>query len=1617
MIWDTLKKSLLTELGQRIDARADEADRESLHNLCASFYGRFPSEDMRDRSVENLYGCLYGLFRFLRSWPEAAPRIRIFNPEIQSHGWESKNSVVVAHCRGIPFSTASVRGELNRRNLTIHCISSSNLPVMRDEGGELSALLTDADGFDSGRPEEAVLYFEIGRHSDPAELEELRQVLVEILEEVALVVDDFPAMTQRLQEAEAQVRDSSSVDLELRGEAAAFLDWLQQGHMTLLGYEYLEVRDLVEPGQQVAVVEEASLGLLRHRATRGPGDLLADVEHMSPDDLRRRQLSFSKSRQRSRVHRLTYPDYVEVKVFNEAGSVIGQHRFIGLYTSSVYTMNPQVIPILRRKVERVMELSSLDSSDHESRELKRVLELFPRDELFQSSIQELYDTVTAVNRIQERRQTRLFVRKDVHGKFVNCMVYIPRDRYTTRQREKIEQILCDAFSAEETEFTTHFSESILVRCHFVLRVDPNKLLDYDDSEIEDQIVQATLAWEDRLRIRLTEEFGEESGEAYVRGLASGFPPGYRDDFDPRVAVLDIKQILRLQKGEELGMTLYRLVEEGGEKLRLRLYHAGDSLPLSDVLPILENLGLRVVTERPYGVRANDGKIYWVQEFTLIYALSHNIDLDEVKLEFEDAFQRIWFGKAESDSFNRLLIGTRLNWREIALLRAYARYLRQVNFPYSVDYIAETLANHLQITGCIVELFLTRFSPVFEGDEEWRGQREQVVEQRILDALEDVQNLGEDRIIRQFVLVIKATMRTNFFQEEADGSLKAYFSFKLKPGDIPGMPQPVPLYEVYVYSPRVEGVHLRGGKVARGGLRWSDRAEDFRTEVLGLVKAQQVKNAVIVPVGAKGGFVARQLRADMTRDEVQQEGIACYQLYIRALLDITDNRTEDGIVGPRHVVAKDDEDPYLVVAADKGTASFSDIANAISAEYHFWLGDAFASGGSAGYDHKKMGITARGAWVSVQRHFREMEVDVQSTDFTVVGIGDMAGDVFGNGMLLSQHIRLVAAFNHMHIFIDPEPDAASSFVERQRLFELPRSGWTDYNAELISAGGGIFARSAKSIAISAEMKARFDIEADNLPPTDLISHILRARADLLWNGGIGTYVKAHSESHTDVGDKSNDSLRVDARELRCSVIGEGGNLGITQLARVEYGLAGGRSNTDFIDNAGGVDCSDHEVNIKILLNSVVARGDLTEKHRNALLVKMTDSVTDLVLQNNYRQVQAISMAEFQTVERGGEYQRFIRSFEEAGRLSRELEFLPSDEELLERKLRDQALTRPELSVLISYSKAVLKEQLIESELESDPFLALAVESAFPQRLVDEYSEEIREHRLHREIMATQLANDIVNRMGMSFIQRQQTATGAAVADVARAYISAMEIYGIRDLWQQIEALDHKVSSAIQMEMMLSVIRLVKRATRWLLRNRRHQLAPTDCIAGFAEGLEQLREAYPAMLRGRAADQFQTLYDHFVNEGVGEELAKSVAAADHAYTALGIIQATSDTDAPLMEVAGVYFFMGERLELDWFSGLILASKIENEWQALARDTYLEDLEWQQRTLAIGALRHMCEDLNLLKCINVWEKKEDRLVRRWRQMLVELHASPAPDFAMFAVANRELLDLAQSSTVGAT
>ncbi len=1608
MSWDKGKNKLLHELKQMIASRAEPAHAVALDALAKTFYRSFPAEDLRDADVDNLYGFIYGAFRSLQSWDSGDARVNIFSPDLEKHGWESNHTAVVILARDMPFLLDSARGELNRRNAHIHKLHGQNFGVERDEEGHITGILGERES-----DVVSLIYFEIDRSTDAEDIDATRTALLDILSEVDCVVRDFSAMKEKLAEVTAMVAADTLVDKKQRKEHEAFLKWIDDNHMTLLGYECLGVQNSGDR-LQVLEIQETRLGLLRLRGTSGRLDLARDLELTARDGsgMLERQVTFSKSRKRSRVHRFAYPDYIEVNQYDEQGNVILQHRFMGLYTFSVYSESPTLIPIVRLKVQQVMAMSGLDMSNHEGRELSRVLELFPRDELFQGNAEELYRMSTAVNQLQERRKIRLFARPDAHRKFISCMVYMPRDRYTTEKRIKIQDLLCESLGGIECEFTTFFTESVLVRIHFVLLLDPDKQVDYDLAELEQAVIETAQDWEDRLRERLVEEYGEEHGAEHADRFGTGFPAGYRAQFDPRVAVMDLGRILSVCAGRKLEMSFYRMVDEGDEHLRFRIFSMGDSLPLSDVLPILENLGLRVIAENPYVVQDKDGERFWIQDFSLRYTLGGVVDVDAVRDEFTDAFERIWYGEAESDSFNRLLLGTQLNWREVALLRAYAKYLKQINFQFSTEYIAETLEEHLHITGSIVELFLTRFDPDMEGDDEWRESRQTEVVSRVVASLEQVQNLGQDRIIRQYLALIRATLRTNFFQVDEADKRKGYFSFKVQPGEIPDMPKPRPAYEIFVYSPRVEGVHLRGGKVARGGLRWSDRHEDFRTEVLGLVKAQQVKNSVIVPVGAKGGFVAKRQLPNASREEIAAEGVACYQTFIRGLLDITDNLVGGEVKPPTRVVRMDDDDPYLVVAADKGTATFSDIANAISDEYGHWLGDAFASGGSVGYDHKKMGITARGAWVSVQRHFREMGINCQETEFTVVGIGDMGGDVFGNGMLLSEKIQLVAAFNHLHIFIDPNPDAESTFAERRRLFDMERSTWEDFNSELISAGGGIFLRSAKSIPISPQMQERFGIDAQTLTPNELVTACLKAPVDLLWNGGIGTYVKSATESHADVGDKANDSLRVNGSDLRCRVVGEGGNLGLTQLGRVEYCLNGGRCNTDFIDNAGGVDCSDHEVNIKILLNSVVERGDLTSKHRNKLLEEMTDSVSDLVLKNNYLQTQAISLAESESAHRIGEYTRFIARLEENGRLDRKLEFLPSEEELVERRTAGLGLTRPELSVLVSYSKAILKEQISASEVYNDSYMARAMEGAFPARILEEFGEDLLGHGLRREIIATQVANDMINRVGVSFVGRMVVSTGATTPEVATAYVTARGIFQLENQWNAIEALDYEVDSAVQADIMVELVRLMRRASRWLLRNRRHQLIPADAIAEFQPGVAELESALPGLLPERAAEMVRERYQRLTDRGVGSELAQYVAGSQYLYAAMGIIMASRTAGTTALEVAELFFKIGEALELDWFAEQITAAKIENEWQALARDTYLEDLEWQQRSLAVGALKHVCEKRDSDLCIERWMVEQDVLISRWRQMLTELHAVPTPDFAMFAVANRELLDLAQSS-----
>ncbi|NVK37855.1 MAG: NAD-glutamate dehydrogenase [Gammaproteobacteria bacterium] len=1592
----------------RLVAEVPKNQASVIEQFIKTYYAATPDQELESRKLDDLYGATVACWNFMQRRPHAS-KIRVFNPDFEEHGWQSTHTIVEVLHKDVPFLVDSIRMELNRREMSIHFINHAVMHVERNGKGDLD-LKSPLDHTEN--PREAIVYVEVDRHSDEAELNDLTKSLGEILEETCLVVDDFDTIKARCDEAIGWIKNSngpfSKKDIN---ESVAFMEWLLDDHFTFLACE--DIASERKADKTYALRDKNSVCGLFKKEVHGPDKVI--IDDLSPGMqaliMAPQLISITKSGRRSRIHRPAYPDYITIKQVDENGQVTSGRRFLGMFTSNVYTESSFNIPIVRNKTNQVLQRSGLNEGSHHSRELQHILEVYPRDELFHTDVDQLARSAIGILNIQERRRTHMFIRHDQLNKFLSCLVYVPRDLYNTELRHKVQNILVEAFDPADIEFTTYFSESILARTLFALKLKPGAVLDYDEKRIEKDIQAVARSWQDDLMSALIEGVGEEKGNSYFQLYRRAFGASYREEFLPRTAVVDIQHVMSIKEENDIAMSLYRNVADTGNHFKFKLFNPEKLLPLSDVIPILENLGLRVIGEHPYGIFRSDGKEYWIHDFSMIYTFSDNIDLHESKEKFQDAFRAIWFGKAENDSFNRLLLGAHLGWREVALLRAYARYMKQIRFGFSESFIADTLCKYPDLTSFIVRYFVTRFSLV-KTPASSRQKYLEKLDAQFTEMLDQVESINEDRIFRRYIELIGATLRTNFFQKDAKGELKRYFSFKLSPRAISDIPLPKPLYEIFVYSPRVEGVHLRGGKVARGGLRWSDRIEDFRTEVLGLVKAQQVKNSVIVPVGAKGGFVAKQL-PEGDRDAFLAEGIECYKTFISGLLDITDNLLEGVVVPPEQVIRFDEDDPYLVVAADKGTATFSDISNGIAQERGFWLGDAFASGGSVGYDHKKMGITAKGAWVSVQRHFRELGIDVQKESISVIGIGDMAGDVFGNGMLRSEYIQLVAAFNHMHIFIDPNPeDVQAAFKERERLFNLPRSAWSDYDSKLISKGGGIFNRSAKSIEISPEMKERFGINVDRLSPNDLIHALLQAPVDLIWNGGIGTYVKASAESHNAAGDKANDSLRINGKQLQAKVIGEGGNLGITQRARIEYALKGkGASFTDFIDNAAGVDCSDHEVNIKILLNSLVQAGDMTTKQRNTLLESMTEEVSDLVLMNNYRQTQAIALAYREAKTRMDEYKRLMNDLERQKKLNRELEFLPSDEDLDERKNQKKGLTRPELSVLISYTKGDLKELLNTEEISQDDYLAKSVESAFPEVLVKKFPESLYGHQLRSEIVATQLANEMVNRMGITYVNRMRDSTGADINAIVKAYVTARDVFRMNELWQQIEALDYKVSSSIQESMMAALMRLVRRGSRWFLRNRRRELNIEEEVARFRDRAANISDKLSDLLAGEGKQVWQEYYDKLIEGDVPEKLAATVAGANNMFSALSIIEGADQTNRSAEDVAATYYQVGCNLDLEWFLEQLNKVSVMSHWQALARETYRDDLDWQQRTLTASIINTL-PDGDIDARMNAWLEKSEPMISRWRKTVSELRESDINDFAVFSVALRELLDLAQAS-----
>jgi glutamate dehydrogenase len=1588
------------------DRLGDQA--AAVESFLRQYFDRADPDDMSGRSVVDVYGAAMAHWHTARQRRPGEAKISVYTPDFDQHGWQSSHTVVEIVTDDMPFLVDSVTMELNRHGFGIHMVIHPVVRVRRDGSGQLLAVL-DASDVSSGAPPEAFIHAEIGRISEPVLLKELGNDLDRVLGDVRLAVEDWAAMKGRVTETLEELGSGPSpVSDEDVAEAKALLEWMADNHFTFLGSGDYDL--LADDGEDVLRwVPESGLGILRNRDGGHVGHEVTTLSAEARRQARARDLlTLTKANARATVHRPSHLDYVGVKRFDASGAPVGERRFLGLYTESAYSGSCFAIPVVRRKVEAVVRRAGFPRASHGEKNLVAVLESYPRDELIQASEDELFNLAMGIMRIEERQQVRLFVRADAYRRFLSCLVYLPKERYTTTSRERMQSILVEAFGGDSVEHSTYLSESVLARMHFLVYTRGGEHPDYDVRQLEIKLAEATRSWADDLLDALIEQCGEEEGVRLHHRYRNAFPAAYRDDFAPRSAVADIRRIETLAGESDLGMHLYHPLEAAEQLLRFKLVHLGPAVSLSATLPLLEHMGVTVVDERPYEVRPSEAGVVWMYDFGLLMDQCDELDLDRFGAAFKEAFEQLWRGTVENDGFNRLVLLAGLTWREITVLRAACKYLRQAGTGFSQPYMEECLAKHRTIAGQLFELFRARFDPN-------QLESAQADTARLVGAieagLEAVESLDEDRILRRFLQLIQAMLRTNYFQYEPDGTPHPYLSFKLAPALVPDLPLPLPAFEVFVYSPRTEAVHLRGSSVARGGIRWSDRREDFRTEVLGLMKAQTVKNAVIVPMGAKGGFVVKRPPAATDRDAILAEVVACYKTFISGMLDLTDNLDAGRVVAPPDVIRYDDDDPYLVVAADKGTATFSDIANALSLQRGFWLGDAFASGGSSGYDHKKMGITARGAWESVKRHFRELGVDVQTTDFSVVGIGDMSGDVFGNGMLLSRHIKLVGAFDHRHIFIDPDPDPEASFIERSRLFGLPRSSWADYDAGLISSGGGVFPRSAKSIRLSHEARRLLAVEAGALTPHELIRAMLAAPVDLLWNGGVGTYVKATTETQADASDRTNDATRVDAAELRCRVVGEGGNLGFTQLARVEFALAGGLINTDAIDNSAGVDCSDHEVNIKILLNSVVADGEMTLKQRDRLLAEMTDEVAALVLRDNYEQTQALGNAKAQSVGMADVHARYIRSLEQAGKLDRELERLPSDEALEARMAAGMGLTTPEFAVLLAYTKIGVYQDLVASDVPEDPYLGQALQQYFPAHLGERFADHLARHPLRREIIATSVANSTVNRAGTSFLFRMAEETGADTADIVRAHRVASDVFGIGQLTAEIEGCEKQTSESTQVAMILEARKLVERGTRWFLRNRRSPLDIEAAVSYFLPGIDTLAQHLTDLVMGADRDQLRQAAAGLVAAEVPADLAARVAGLNYLVSGLDIVEVAQALKAPAVEaVAEVYFHLGDWLALDWLRDRIVALPRNDRWQALARAALRDDLFREHAALAADVLRKGAPGRDRQSAVEAWTDTNRALVERFSAVLSDIKAGADFDLTTGTVALREIRSLIQ-------
>jgi glutamate dehydrogenase len=1584
------KAALVKKTADLAGGLLDPAEQTIAQRFITEFYAHVPPADVAERSPRNLYGAALSLWHFAERRRPRQAKIRVHNPDPLADGWSSAHTIVEIINDDMPFLVDSVTGAINASNRVVHLIIHPILTVARGPDGRLCDILDSP----AAGSRESWMQIEITPEPDPAALARLTQTLSAVLADVRAAVEDWQPMREVLRQVAIQLSaQPPPVPPAELAEVLDFLRWLDDDNFTFLGF-----REYVFSG--AAQPEHGALGLLRDEAHSVFGGLrdLSSLPSDVRDYVQRRELLVvTKSNRRSTVHRTAHMDAIGVRRFGSNGQVVGVRVLLGLFTSLAYSRDPRTIPLLRLKVRRIVERSGLSPTSHDGKALLHILDTFPRDELFQTDEDQLFATVTGILNLQERQRIAVFVRRDPLERFVSCFIYVPRERYDSQLRGRFAAILEAAFAGQISTFNIHLDESALARIHFIIRTTRGAVPAVDLVALEQQLADAGRSWMDRLQEAAAVALGDEEARLRLSRIKS-FPIAYQARTDTAQAVADLRQIATVLAGSRLEVSLHPTGDGGLPGLRL--YRAREPVALSDMLPILENLGLRVVAEEPFPIDCAGGISVWVHEFQLSGIALLTTVSPTIRARFEEALVAVWTGRVENDGFNRLVLAAGLSARQVTIPRLYAKLLRQAGTTFSQAYMEDALSGHPDIARHLVQLFETRFDPAGTGSSLAAISEIQAVDH----ALDAVSSLDEDRILRTYLTLILKTVRTNYYQKLPSGGSKPYLAVKLASRELDLLPLPRPLFEIYVYSPRVEGVHMRSGKVARGGIRWSDRKEDFRTEILGLMKAQTVKNVVIVPVGSKGGFVVKQ--PPPSRDQLGAEAIECYKTLIRGLLDLTDNIVADGagqrrIAPPPQVVRHDGDDPYLVVAADKGTATFSDFANAISEEYGFWLGDAFASGGSAGYDHKSMGVTARGAWELVKGHFRELGRKIETADLTVVGVGDMSGDVFGNGMLMSRHIRLLAAFDHRHVFVDPDPNAERSFDERLRLFRLPRSSWANYDRALISPGGGVFERGAKSIAISPEIKRAFNIAADHLTPAELIRKLLTAPVDLLWFGGIGTYVKAPDENHAEVGDRANDALRIDGNEIRAKVVGEGANLAVTQRGRVAFALAGGRINTDAIDNSAGVDTSDHEVNIKILLGQAIASGVLAAAEREPLLASMAGDVASLVLRDNYLQGEALSLAEARGVASFDRQVRMIRDLERSGRLDRALEFLPDDETLAARAVQGRGLVRPELAVLLAYAKMTLDEELLASGLPDEPELIEELRGYFPAAVRDRFGAQIATHPLHREIIATVVTNDLINRARITFVHDMRARTGRAAPEIAQAYIIVREVFELRGLWSEIEALDNKVAPQVQIEMLIEIADLIERAATWLLYRRRTELGTE--IAKFGPSVSTLAASLFEFLTPRDRSIVSERSLRLTEAGVPETLAARVAATMFLAAALDIADLAERSRQPVGQASRVYYGVGSQFALDEMRAAARRLPAETQWQKQAVEAIIDDLFALQADLAA---RVLASDYALeADPLAAWSAAHAASLGSVEPLVRELRAATTPDLAMLIVVGRQL------------